>query len=149
MADRNRTNPSRRSAGAIRLTALAAVFAIAACTQVKETANEASDQINQWLGTDSKAAPAAATGAARHHKDGLAARRQGNEELAFARLLEAANAGHGPAAYEVGIAYKEGRGTARNLEASARWIDAAAKRGEPRAQLLLGTAYYGGISTLR
>ena len=149
MADRNRAKPSRRSAGAIRLAALAAVFAITACTQVKETASEASDQINQWLGTESKAEPAAAEGAERLHEDGLAARRRGDEELAFARLLEAAEAGHGPAAYEVGIAYKDGRGTDRNLEASARWIDAAAERGEPRAQLLLGAAYYHGIGVER
>ncbi len=149
MADRNRAKPSRRSAGAIRLAALAAVFAITACTQVKETANEASDQINQWLGTESKAEPAAAEGVERLHGDGLAARRRGDEELASARLLEAAEAGHGPAAYEVGIAYKDGRGTDQNLEASARWIDAAAERGEPRAQLLLGAAYYHGIGVER
>ncbi len=153
MTDRNRATPSRRIAGAIRLAAVAAVLATAACAQVKETASEASAKIDQWFGTETKAGPAAAKDAAkdaqRLHEDGLAARRRGDEELAFARLSEAAEAGHGPAAYEVGIAYKDGRGTAQNLAAGARWIDAAAERGEPRAQLLLGAAYYGGIGVER
>ncbi len=128
---------------------LAALLTTTACAQVKETAGEASAKINQWFGTESEAETAATKSAAkdaqRLHEDGLAARRGGDEEVAFARLLAAAEAGHGPAAYEVGMAYKDGRGTVLDLEAGARWIDAAAKRGEPRAQLLLGTAYYGGI----
>ncbi len=41
MTDSNRTKPNRRIAGAIRLAALAAVLASAACTQVKETASGA------------------------------------------------------------------------------------------------------------
>ncbi len=156
MTETNRENPSHRIASAIRLAALAALLTTAACTQIKETASETSAKIEQWLGTEPQAAAAtgdaagdAAGDAERLHKDGLAARRQGDEELAFARLLEAAEAGHGPAAYEVGIAYKDGRGTALDLGTSARWIDTAAERGEPRALLLLGTAYYGGIGVAR
>ena len=146
MTDSNRVNRSRRIAGAIRLAALAAVLATAACAQV---ASEASAQIDQWFGAETKAESAATEDAERLHEDGLAARRRGEEALAFARLLEAAEAGHGPAAYEVGIAYKDGRGTAPDLDASARWIDTAAERGEPRALLLLGAAYYGGIGVER
>ena len=153
MTETKRENPCRRIAGATRLAALAALLATAACTQVKETAGEASAKIEQWFGAESQAEPAATGDASedaiRLHEDGLAARRQGDEEGAFARLLEAAEAGHGPAAYEVGIAYKNGRGTAQDLETSARWIDTAADRGEPRALLLLGTAYYGGIGVAR
>ena len=149
MTDSNRVNRSRRIAGAIRLAALAAVLATAACAQVKETASEASAQIDQWFGAETKAESAATEYAERLHEDGLAARRRGEEALAFARLLEAAEAGHGPAPYEFGIAYKDGRGTAPDLDASARWIDTAAERGEPRALLLLGAAYYGGIGVER
>lgn len=157
MTDSNRTTRSRRIAGAIRLAvlgaALTAVLASTACTQIKETASQASAKIEQWFGTESKAGPASSSAnamdAERLHQDGLAARRRGDEELAFARLLEAAEAGHGPAAYEVGIAYKDGHGTAQDLEAGARWIDAAVERGEPRAQLLLGAALYGGIGVER
>ena len=169
MIDRNRTTPSRRVAGTIRPTAprvapraaaraalgaaLAAVLATAACTQVKETASEASARIDRWFGAESKVEPpsrgASVKDAERLHEDGLAARRRGDEELAFARLLEAAEAGHGPAAYEVGMAYKDGRGTALDLESGARWIDTAAERGESRALLLLGAAYYGGIGVER
>jgi len=137
------------SAGAIRLAFLATFLATTACAQVKETASEASAQIDQWFGAESKVEPAATKGAERLHDDGLAARRRGDEELTFAHLLKAAEAGHGPAAYEIGIAYKDGSGTPRDLEAGARWIDAAAERGEPRALLLLGTAYYGGIGVER
>jgi localization factor PodJL len=128
---------------------LAAFLTNTACAQVEETAGEASARLNQWFSADSETAPATAEDAERLHEDGLAARRRGDDELAFARLLQAAEANHGPAAYEVGIAYKDGRGTDQDLEAGARWIDAAAERGEARAQLLLGAAYYGGIGVER
>ena len=156
MTETIRVKPSRRIAGAIRLTALAALLVATACTQVKETVGDASAKIDQWLGTESQAeqsAGAAAGDAAgdaeRRYEDGLAARRQGNEELAFARLLEAAEAGHGPAAYEVGTAYRDGRGTVLDLETSAQWIDTAAERSELRALLFLGAAYYDGIGVER
>ena len=153
MIELDRAIPSRPIAGAIRVTALAVLLATAACAQVRETAGEASAKIDQWFGTETQTEPDAPgdadANAERLHEDGLAARRQGDEEGAFARWLEAAKAGHGPAAYEVGIAYKDGRGTDLDLETSARWIDTAAERGEPRALLLLGAAYYGGIGVER
>jgi TPR repeat protein len=57
--------------------------------------------------------------------------------------------GHGAAAYEVGLAYRDGHGTGRDLEASAKWINRAADRGEPRAQYLVGLAYYSGTGVAR
>ena len=57
MTNRNRKKPGRRIVGAIRLATLTAMLATAvlatACTQVKETATEASAKIDQWLGTSS------------------------------------------------------------------------------------------------
>ncbi len=145
--------PQVRTHTPLRMAILAAFLTTTACAQVQETAVEASAKIDQWFGTESKDEPkvaqAAAEDAERRHQDGLAARQRGDEELAFAQLLEAAEAGHGPAAFEVGIAYKDGRGTVQDLEAGARWIDAAAARGAPRAQLLLGAAYYGAIGVER
>ncbi len=149
MTDEYRAKPSRRIAGAIRLAALAAVFAIAACAQVKETASEASDQIDQWLGTGSDEASDADPGAERRFQDGLEARARGADAEAFASFLAAAESGHGPAAYEIGLAYRDGRGAAVDLEASAQWINRAADRGEPRAQHLIGLAYYSGTGVAR
>jgi TPR repeat protein len=153
MTDRNHTKPSRRIAGAIRLAALAAVLASAACTQVKETASDASAKIDQWFGTgsDEAAAVAAAveTDADRRYQEGLGARAQGAEADAFASFLAAAELGHDAAAFEAGLAYRDGRGTATDLEASAQWINRAADRGEPRAQYLVGRAYYSGTGVAR
>ena len=155
MTDRNRTKPSCRIAGAIRLAALTAVLATAACTQVKETASEASNRIDQWFGTGSGAASGAASGTAtgtdaeRRYQEGLGAARAGAEADAFASFLAAAELGHGAAAFEAGLAYRDGHGTAKDLEASARWINRAADRGEPRAQYLVGLAYYSGTGVAR
>ncbi len=157
--DRNRTTRSRRIAGAIRLAALAAVLASAACTQVNETASVASAQINHWLGTGSgEAAPAqtaaatataTATDAGRLYQEALGARARDADADAFASFLAAAELNHGPAAFEVGLAYRDGHGTAKDLEASAQWINRAADRGEPRAQYMIGLAYYSGTGVAR
>ncbi len=168
MTDRNRTTRSR-IAGAIRPTALGAalatVLATAACTQVKETASQASAQINQWFGaesgeaTETETATATATGTApkaatvtdaeRLYREGLGARARNAETDAFANFLAAAELNHGPAAFELGLAYRDGHGTAKDLEASAQWINRAADRGEPRAQYLIGIAYYTGTGVER
>jgi TPR repeat protein len=149
MIDRNRTRRSRTIAGAIRLAALAAVLATAACTQVKEIAGEASAKIDQWFGTGSDQASAVQTDAGSRYQDGLDARARGAEADAFASVLAAAELGHGAAAYELGLAYRDGRGIAEDLEASAQWINRAADRGEPRAQHLIGLAYYSGTGVAR
>ncbi len=107
MADRNRAKPSRRSAGAIRLAALAAVFAITACTQVKETASEASDRIDQWLGTESTAEPAAAEAAERLHED---------------------------AQFTYGVVQAAGLGAPRNPVAGHAWLSLAAAQGHAQAK---------------
>ena len=139
------------SNGTFRLAALALVFVTAACSDidVKQELAEAAERIDRALGMAGQPDAVSARDAEQLYRDALAARESGNKQDAFARLLEAAEAGHGPAAYEVGLAYKDGRGTAQDLEAGAHWIDAAAERGEPRAQLLLGSAYYGGIGVER
>ena len=154
MTDSNRTTRSRRIAGAIRLAALtamltAAVLATAACTQVKETASGASAKIDQWLGTGSGEASSVEADADRLYQDGLGARARGAEADAFANFLAAAELGHDAAAFEAGLAYRDGRGIAEDLEASAQWINRAADRGEPRAQYLVGLAYYSGTGVAR
>ncbi len=77
------------------------------------------------------------------------ARARGAEADAFASFLAAADLGHDVAAFEAGLAYRDGRGIAEDLEASAQWINRAADRGEPRAQYLVGLAYYSGTGVAR
>lgn len=167
MTDRNRTTRNHRIAVTIRLAALAAVLATAACAQVKETASVASAQIEQWFGTGSDEASSVevatdiATGTAtgknaghpnqaeRLYREGLGARARDAEADAFANFLAAAELGHDAAALDVGLAYRDGHGTAKNPEASAQWIGRAADRGEPRAQYLIGLAHYSGTGVAR
>ncbi len=141
MQSRDRVLPSVK---AIRIAAFAAVLATAACTEVQATIDEAAAGLDRLFGVESDGAAPATVEAERLYRDGIAARERGAERLAFARLLDAAERGHGPAAYEVGLAYKDGRGTAQNLEAGAKWINAAAERGDARAQYLIGAIYYYG-----
>ncbi len=125
--------------------ALAAALATAACTDVKQTLDQASQGLDRLLNVDSGPAQTTVSPEAEAlYREGLSAREKGAESDAFSRLLKAAELGHGPAAYEVGIAYKDGRGTAQDLEAGAKWINKAADQGEPRAQYLVGFAYYTG-----
>ncbi len=144
MPDRTCRPPAGPPAAmAIRLAALAAIVAAAAgCAQVKQTAAEASAHLDRLFGTESKAEAQSATTqeAERLYRAGLAERERGAKKAAFAQFLEAAELGHGPAAYETGLAYKNGHGTARDLEAGAKWINTAAERGERRAQYLTGAA---------
>ena len=161
MTDSNRTTRSRRIAGAIRLAALGAALtatlATTACTQIKESAGQASAKMEQWFGTGSDETSAAGTttetaaitDAERLYREGLGARARNAETDAFANFLAAAELSHGPAAYEVGLAYRDGHGTAKDLEASAQWINRAADRDEPRAQYMIGLAYYSGTGVER
>ena len=125
--------------------ALAAALATAACTEVKKTLDQASQRLGGLFNVDSGSGRTAVSPEAEaQYRKGLSEREKGAESDAFSHFLEAAELGHGPAAYEVGIAYKDGHGTDPDLEAGANWINKAADQGEPRAQFLLGAAYYDG-----
>ena len=132
------------SVKAVRIAAFAAVLATAACAGARETIDEASARLDRLFDVESEGAAPSSEAAERLYRDGLAARERGAEQAAFAGLLEAAERGHGAAAYEVGLAYKDGRGTAPDLEAGANWINTAAERGDARAQYLIGVTYYNG-----
>ena len=75
----------------------------------------------------------------------LGARAAGDPVAAAEYLREAADLGHGQAAYELGLAYIEGSGVPKDLDLSARWINRAADLGDPGAEFLVGSAFYGGI----
>ncbi len=79
------------------------------------------------------------------YQQGLALKRDGASDRAAVHFMEAAEAGHAAASYELAEAYWQGDGVARDDETATKWLSTAADRGEPRAQYLLGAAYYGGI----
>lgn len=69
----------------------------------------------------------------------------GDQAGAVESLRQAAELGHGGAAYELGIAYLSGRGVPKDLEQSAVWINRAADLGDPSAQFLVGSSLYAGV----
>ncbi len=119
-------------------------LSLSACTTVKEGLDKANQSIKGALGSDSSGSQAAAAQPVTNqqadgaYQAGLAAQRAGDQRAALARFREAADLGHGPAAYEVGIAYTLGRGTAKDLDQAAQWLNIAVDRGEPRAQYIAG-----------
>ncbi|MDH3314419.1 MAG: SEL1-like repeat protein [Gammaproteobacteria bacterium] len=60
------------------------------------------------------------------------------------RLEDAANLGHPGAAYELGIAYTQGRVVPKDLNTGARWINRSADLGDQRAQYLIGANFMTG-----
>jgi len=75
------------------------------------------------------------------YRDGLAARSAGDDTAAAAFFESAAEAGHAAAAYELGLAYQNGKGRPINHDEANKWVGIAADRGEPRALYLIGVTY--------
>jgi TPR repeat protein len=69
---------------------------------------------------------------------------------AAARLYrKAAEAGYGPAQYDLGYLYEMGLGVERDLKQAATWYRKAADQGDPEAQNNLGTLYASGQGVAR
>lgn len=68
----------------------------------------------------------------------------GADDPAIACLLQAAMAGAGEAAAELGDRYREGRGTARNERLALRWYGAGARLGDAEAQNNYGSMLLNG-----
>ena len=97
------------------------------------------------LGEGGAAAPEKPVSEAeRLYRSGLAAQRSGDERIAAERFRQAAEKGHPAATTELGLAYEEGRGVDRDAAEAARLLNLAADSGEPRAQYLVGSAFYLG-----
>jgi class 3 adenylate cyclase len=64
-------------------------------------------------------------------------------------LSEAAEAGYGPAQYNLGKAIRDGRGIERDEEQAAQWFARAAAQGLAKAQRHLGTRYGEGQGVAR
>ena len=117
-----------------------------ACTDAKDSIEEADRTLSGALNEDD-AALEGLTGielTEALYEQGLEMQSEGQDAEAAQRFRQAADRGHGPAAYELGEAYNNGRGVAKDINAGAKWINAAASRGEPRAQYAVGAAYYNG-----
>lgn len=76
--------------------------------------------------------------------DALRLRAQHAGPKAIERHVDAANAGHASAAYELGMLYTQGRDVEKDFELGARWINRAADLGDPRAQYLVGANLMSG-----
>ncbi|GAB4376050.1 MAG: hypothetical protein Kow00114_39550 [Kiloniellaceae bacterium] len=130
----------------VLLWALAGLAA-AGCSDVKDSLEEADKTLSGALTGEDAAEFEGLTGTALSdalYDSGLRLQSEGRDEDAFRRFLQAAERGHGPAAYELGEAYNAGRGADQDLNAGAKWINEAAARGEPRAQYAVGAALYNG-----
>jgi TPR repeat protein len=79
------------------------------------------------------------------YESALSERSAGDSEATAIHLRDAAELGHARAAYELGLAYMEGRGVPEDLDLSAKWINRAADLGDPGAEFLVGSSFYGGI----
>ena len=118
-----------------------------ACTEVKDTLEDADASLSGALDADSTPELQGLTGSEMNdalYNQGLSLKSEGKDAEAAERFRQAADRGHGPAAYELGEAYNAGRGVDKDLNAGAKWINAAASRGEPRAQYAVGAALYNG-----
>lgn len=146
---------ARRSARAfcapVLLWALVGLAA-AGCSDVKDSLEDADKSLSGALSGEDAAEFEGLTGTALSdalYDSGLRLKSEGRDEDAFRRFLQAAERGHGPAAYELGEAYNAGRGVDQDLNAGAKWINDAAARGEPRAQYAVGAALYNGAGVDR
>ncbi|TPG61270.1 sel1 repeat family protein [Roseomonas nepalensis] len=68
----------------------------------------------------------------------------GGRRRALDLTRAAAAAGHAPSAYNLAVAYQEGRGLPRHGGEAARWMTRAAEGGVPEAQYALGTMLFRG-----
>lgn len=136
-----------RGLGAVAVLALLGL-SLAGCTEFTESLDSANETMSDADGAPASSAEqntlAESAVLDALYNEGLELQRNGSPEDAIQRFREAAERGHGPAAFELGEAYNEGRGVDQDLNAGAKWINAAAARGERRAQYTLGAAYYNG-----
>ena len=63
---------------------------------------------------------------------------------AFKKLHQAAEQGHVPSQYNIGVMYKKGRGVDINLKEAAKWYLKAANQGYTEAQYNIGAMLYEG-----
>lgn len=71
-----------------------------------------------------------------------------NKELGFQWLSTAAKQGHAVAQYEVGMSYRMGEGTDKNLKLAFEWWMKAAQQGDMEAEYQIGDGYHFGDTNI-
>jgi localization factor PodJL len=119
---------------------------IAGCAELGETWQKTGNEIEAFFeSTSPGATPEEQNRARSAYERALGEQAAGDDEARAEHLREAAELGHPQAAYELGLAYMEGRGVAKDLELSATWINRAADLGDPGAEFLVGSSFYAGV----
>ena len=137
---------------------LAALLALAACTEVKDTLRSADDGIHELAGSEPRrtndgAAATAATETtvsaadadvqlAVRHMDGDGVPRDPARAVELVRPH--AEAGHAEAQFLLGLAYGSGQGVEKDRATAVGWYRRAAAQDQAHAQLLLGLALLRG-----
>ncbi len=142
----------------VPIVLLAALLALTACGQVKETLQSANEKMHELAGTSPQqgtdtAAPANPTDTADNDADAdvqLAVRLMDGDGVARdpARAVELvrphAEAGHAQAQFVLGLAYGSGQGIEKDRPTAVGWYRRAAAQGQADAQFLLGMALLRG-----
>lgn len=129
------------------LLVLTLVGLTAACTEVKDSLEDADRTLSEALLGPEAEEDDALTGSALTealYERGLQLKSEGKDGEAFLRFEKAAERGHRAAAYELAESYNDGRGVDQDTGAGAKWMSTAAERGDPRAQYAMGAALYNG-----
>lgn len=125
---------------------LGLALVISGCSSMQPKFDSAVDGIKSFFkGDGASQQPAKPTSKAEMaYDEAHQMRAAGKNDEYLGRLEDAANLGHPGAAYELGIAYTQGRVVSKDLNTGARWINRSADLGDQRAQYLIGANFMTG-----
>lgn len=125
---------------------LGLALAISGCSNVQPKFNSAVESMKSFFKRDGASQQPATppSKAEMAYDEAHQLRAAGKNDEYLRRLEYAANLGHPGAAYEVGIAYTQGRVVSKDLNTGARWINRSADLGDQRAQYLIGANFMSG-----
>ena len=134
----------------VKILSGAVILAFTGCAELGDAWEEAGREVEAFFDTPSAGATKEERRRAKAaYERALSARAASDPVADVKHLREAAELGHAPAAYELGLAYIEGSGVPEDLELSAKWINRAADLGDPGAEFLVGSSFYAGIGVER
>ena len=128
-------------------SALGLALILGGCSSMQPKFNSAVESVKAFFKGDSasRQKPAEPSSEAQVMYDAAhRARAAGNNQEYISRLEAAANLGHPGAAYEIGIAYTQGRLVPKDPGTGARYINRSADLGDHRAQYLVGANFMTG-----
>ncbi len=126
---------------------LGLALVVSGCSTMQPKFNSAVESVKSFFRGDgaSNQKPAEPSSEAEAMYDAAhRARADGRIDEYASRLEAAANLGHPAAAYEIGIAYTQGRQVPRDPGTGARYINRSADLGDQRAQYLVGANFMTG-----